>query len=49
MNKQLQSRIRPMKTESKLMVARGKGGKGMGRMGEEEWEIEPFSCGMSKS
>jgi len=25
------------------------GGEGMGKMGEEEWEIHTCSCGMNKS
>ena len=40
------SRIRPINTENRLMVA--KEGKS-GREGEREWEIQAFSYGMNKS
>ena len=34
------SRNRPINTENKVMVARGKRGEGMSEMGEGEWEIQ---------
>ena len=37
MNEQTKSRIRPINTENKLMVARGKRGGEMCKMGEGEW------------
>ena len=45
----MQSRNRPINTENKLMVVRVEEGGGMGKMGEEEWEIQASSNGMSKS
>ena len=42
MNKQTKSRTRPINTENKLMVARGKMGPGIGKMGEEKWKIQSF-------
>ena len=49
MNKQIKSRIRPINTENKLMVARGKMGLGLGKMGEGEQEIQASSSGMNES
>lgn len=34
----MKSRIRPVNTENKLMVGKGKRGGGLGKMGEGEWE-----------
>ena len=36
-NKQAKSRVRPINTENKLMVARREGNEGMGKMSEGEW------------
>ena len=36
-------------TENQLMVGRGKGGGGMGKMGEGEWEVLASSYGMNES
>ena len=41
-NKQ-KSRIRPINTENKLMVARGKEAGGRGKIGDGEWEIQHAS------
>ena len=48
-NEQIKSRKRPINTENKLMFARGKGGKWMGKMREGEWEIQASSYAMNKS
>lgn len=48
-NKQTKSRITPLNAEDKLMVAREVGGGGLGKMSEEEREIQASSYGMSKS
>ena len=48
-DEQTQSRIRPVNAENRLVVARGKGGRRMGKMGEGDWEILASSYGMSKS
>ena len=47
MNKnQTKSRIRPINTENKLTITRGKG-RGESRKGEEEWGIQASSYGMN--
>ena len=38
MNKQ-KSKTDPINTENELMISRGEGCGGMGKMGEGEWEI----------
>ena len=46
----MKTRIRPITTENKLMVARGKqGGVVMGKTDEREWETQAFSYGINKS
>ena len=47
-NKQSKRKIRPINTEDKLMVARGEGYGGMGKMGEGKWEIHASSYRMNK-
>ena len=47
MKKQTKGRFRPINTESDLMVARGEGPRGMGKMGEGEWEIQASSYEIS--
>jgi len=49
MKKQTKSRITPINTENKLMVALGKGNGGMGKMCEGEWEIQASRYGMNTS
>lgn len=39
----------PVNTENKLMFARGRGYGEMGKMSEDEWEIQASSYGMKKS
>lgn len=46
MNKQTKSRIRPLNTENKQMLARGKGWEG-GTHRKGVWEIEVSSYGVS--
>ena len=48
MNKQTKSRIRPIQTENKFLVARGEGVEEMGKIGEGEREIQTFSYGVNK-
>ena len=48
MNKQTKSRIRPINTENKLMVARGERVE-MGKMGKGEWVIQASHYAMRKS
>lgn len=45
--KQTKSRISPVKTEKKLMFARGERGRGMGKMGDRDWEIQASSFEMN--
>lgn len=39
MNKQTKGRMRPINIENKWMDASGERGRGLGKMGEGEWEI----------
>ena len=48
-NGKTKSRIRPTNTESKQVVAKGKGVRRMGKMDKGEWEIQAFSYRMSRS
>ena len=47
-NEQTKSRIIPVNTEDKFMVARRKGQR-IGKMNKGEWEIQASSYGMNKS
>ena len=43
------NRIRPINTENKLMVARGKGAGGwVSEMGDKAWEVQVSGYGMNK-
>ena len=46
MNKQTESKIRPLNTENKLMVPRGEGGGRLGKTGRGGWEIQASSYGI---
>ena len=43
------SRPRPINTKKASMVARGEVSKGIGKVGEGEWEIEASGQGMTNS
>ena len=43
------SRSRPLNIENKLIVSRGDGSGGLGKISEEKWEILAVRCGMNKS
>lgn len=49
MNKQTESRIIPVNTEDKLLVARGEEDEGMNKTGEGQWEMYAPSYRMNKS
>lgn len=49
MGKQTKSRIRPVSTENKSLVARGEGGGRLDKMGEGEWKTQTSNYEMSKS
>ena len=45
----MNSRIRCINTENKLMAAKEEGVKGLGKMNEEQWEIQASSYRINKS
>ena len=44
-----QTKTRPINMENKLVVAEGRELRGMGKTGEEEWEIQASSYGVNES
>lgn len=48
MNKQTESRIRPLNSENKLMITRRKWSRALGKIGEGEREIQASSYKMTK-